>query len=198
MIDAPSRDRSLGSGVFFHEDAYPGLIRRILAWLIDGVTIVVMAIAIWIPLVILFWDPGTGRTPDGLFVVLWMVATWLYLTVAKRSWIRTVGYQVCGLQIVTTRGERPTIAAMTLRLMLWIFAPFNIIVDLIWMGVDTERQTLRDCYTRMYIVRKGAHPIGAGEMHLTRYFAAGLAPSYPRVVRPLLDSMAERVPTQSP
>jgi uncharacterized RDD family membrane protein YckC len=96
-------DQSLGDGVFFAPDSYAGVFRRISAMITDGLILLIVAIGLWIPLVILLWDPQTGRTPEGLFLLLWIPIGWFYLTVIKRSRLRTIGYRLCGLQIVNTR-----------------------------------------------------------------------------------------------
>ena len=184
MIDKLHIDSSLGDGIFFDRDAYAGCLSRLMVIIVDSIVLNVAGVAIWVPLVMLLWDPKTGRTPDALFLVLWIAVIWFYLTVIKRSRLRTIGYRLAGLQIVTTNGARPTVAAMTFRLLLWIFGPFNFVLDFVWLGADPERQTLRDCYACTYVVRANARPSGDGPIHLTRYFAAGLAPSYPRVIRP--------------
>jgi len=131
MADSLRIDVSLGKGVFFDHDSYAGLARRVLVLLIDGIALFLAGVAIWVPLVMLLWDPQTGRTPDALFFVLWFALIWLYLTVIKRSRLRTIGYRLCGLQVVTTSGTRPTLAAMTFRLLMWVFGPFNFILDLV-------------------------------------------------------------------
>ncbi len=68
--------------------------------------------------------------------------------------------------------------------MMWAFGPFNLLLDLLWLGADTERQSLRDCYLGIYLVKRGATPIGRAPVHLTRYNAMGFNLSYPRVCRP--------------
>ena len=89
-----------------------------------------------------------------------------------------------GLEIVNLQGTRPSIFPMTLRLLLWIFGPFNLLVDLCWLGADTEQQSLRDCYSGTYVVRNKAEPIGKGPIHLAYYTGLGMTLTYPRVVRP--------------
>lgn len=179
-----SSDDSLGDGIYFALDSYAGLFRRMSVVVTDSIILLIAAVVIWVPLVIFLWDPQTGSTPDELFFALWITLVWFYLTAIKRSRFRTIGYRLCGLQIVTTRGKRPTLTAMTFRLVMWVFGPFNFILDLLWLGADTEHQTLRDCYAGTYVVLATAQPVGTGPVHLTRYFGAGLAPAYPRVIRP--------------
>jgi len=176
-------DPSLGYAIFFDRDSYAGLVRRLLAMITDGIVLFLAAVAIGTPLMMLLGDPTTGQFPEPLFLVLWIAFNWFYLTAIKRSRFRTIGYRIFGIQIVTTHGTRPTLTAMTFRLAMWVFGPFNFILDMVWLGADTEHQTLRDCYACTYVVRARAQPLGTAPVHLTRYFGAGLAPSYPRVLR---------------
>ncbi len=39
--------------------------------------------------------------------------------------------------------------------MMWIFGPFNFVLDLLWLGADSEIQSLRDCYLSTYLVAAG-------------------------------------------
>ncbi|MFG0264091.1 MAG: RDD family protein [Rhodopirellula sp. JB055] len=183
-------DNSLGEGVYFPLQSYPGFIRRSLAMLIDGTIVMFLGTGIWALLSLLFYAMEFTRSPEVFFFVIWLATTWAYMTLLKRSWLRTIGYRLAGLQIVDANGSRPSLTRMTLRLLMWVFGPFNFFFDMVWLGADSERQTLRDCYCGTYVVRTAAQPEGIAPLHLTRYFAAGLAPSYPRVVRPA--SVAER------
>ncbi|MEO9930710.1 RDD family protein [Rhodopirellula bahusiensis] len=178
-------DNSLGDGVYFSRQSYPGFIRRTLAMVIDGTILMLAGTAIWMLLLLLFYAMEFSHRPDALYFAIWSAITWLYMTVIKRSWLRTVGYRLAGLQIVDARGSRPSLTRMTFRMLMWIFGPFNFILDMVWLGADSEQQTLRDCYCSTFVVRSTAQPEGTAPLHLTRYFAAGIAPSYPRVVRPV-------------
>ncbi|WP_037199991.1 RDD family protein [Rhodopirellula baltica] len=177
-------DRSLGDGVYFDRDAYPGIVRRSVAMMIDAVLLSLIGLANWLLLLLVFYALEFTTTPDTLHLGMFLTFIWLYMTVVKRSRFGTVGYWLCGIRIIDLRGNRPSLTRMTFRLVMWTFGPFNFIVDLIWLGADSEQQTLRDCYCGTYVVRSTAQPQGTAALHLTRYFATGLAPSYPRVVRP--------------
>ncbi len=54
---------------------------------------------------------------------------------------------------------------------------------LIWLGADTESQSLRDCYLVTYLIKRNAKPIGRAPLHLTCYYAMGFAVTHPRVCR---------------
>jgi uncharacterized RDD family membrane protein YckC len=183
-----NRDHSLGDGVYYDYDAYAGFLRRLVVIMIDMTVLLVVGVMLWFPILVLavLWDPEASPDPSGIVFLLWAAIIWFYLTVIKRSRWRTVGYRMLGLKIVTTHGTRPSLPTMTFRLLMWLFGPFNFILDLIWLGADTEQQSLRDCYSGTYVVRNDAEPIGSAPIHLTRYHGAGLTLVYPRVVRPQL------------
>lgn len=174
-------DNSLGSGVYFEPSAYPGITRRLLAMLTDCFVILLAAVAIWVPVLFVTWDQQPALS-EAIFLLLWIGFIWCYMTVVKRSSFRTIGYRIFGIRIVTTEGKRPTLTTMTFRFGMWIFGPFSLLMDVIWVGPDSEHQTLRDCYASTYVIRADAQPAGTGPVYLTRYFAAGLALAYPRVV----------------
>lgn len=181
-------DRSLGDGVYYDSQDYASFIRRIGVIVIDSVVLVFLSIVLWSTLLVVYDEFGFTDDPVRLFSVLAALGVWLYSVPLKRSRFRTVGYRVLGLMIVATKGGPPSLLTMTFRSLLWLFGPFNFLLDLAWLGADTEGQTLRDCYAGTYVVRNGARPIGTAPMHLTRYNGAGLTLAYPRVCRPSKDS----------
>ena len=109
---------------------------------------------------------------------------WFYLAVLKPSKVRTVGYWLLGCRIVDLRGQKPSILRMRFRSILWVFGPFNLLFDLIWCGIDDDRQSLRDRFVGTCVVRNRAVPIGNGEIHLAYFNAMGYALVFPRVVHP--------------
>lgn len=111
-----------------------------------------------------------------------LLITWGYVVVLKPTTLRTVGYRVAGCRIVNLQGERPSVFRMTYRSLLWIFGPFNLLMDLFWCASDDDRQTLRDRFAGTCVIRNGAQPVGTGEVHLTRFNALGYALAYPAVV----------------
>ena len=177
-------DNSLGYGVYYSLDDYAGLFRRVAVIVIDSFFLLMLGLLLWILLFAVAGNANRGFDLSGLFFLSWLFFAWLYLTALKRSRIRTVAYRILGLKIVTTRGEPPSLLTMTLRVSLWVFGPINLLLDLLWMGADTEQQSIRDCYLGTYVVRSDAEPIGEAPIHLTRYCGGGLALMYPRVVRP--------------
>jgi uncharacterized RDD family membrane protein YckC len=101
--------------------------------------------------------------PPIAFVAAVFAVFWAYEVVLKRSTVRTVGYRLTGCRIVNLQGERPSLFALTFRSLLWLFGPFNLLFDLLWCGIDDDRQTLRDRFAETCLINEGAMPIGTGE-----------------------------------
>lgn len=177
-------DRSLGDADYYDLNEYAGFGKRILVMLIDSIIIALFGIALWIPFAIFILANESESDPSGIYLLLFLVAIWIYLAPTKRSNFGTIGYRLLGLKLVSVKGGRPSLFNMTVRMMMWMFGPFNVLMDLLWLGADTESQSLRDCYLDTYLINRNAKPIGRAPLHLTRYNSMGFALSYPRVCRP--------------
>lgn len=177
MNRAP-RDRSLGDGVYYSADDYIGITPRLLILLVDSI---VLAMIVFV--IAFVWLLVLGGADRVLAAVL-IAAIWLYAVPLKRSTVRTPGYWLAGAKLVTLKGEQPSLVALTLRSVLWMFGPFNLLLDLLWCSADPDRQSMRDRFTYMCVVRNRAMPIGTGEVHLAYFTAVGYTLAYPRVVHP--------------
>lgn len=180
------RDHSLGDGVYFAPTDYIGVGRRLLILCVDAVTIFLLGwglSAVWFDLL---------GISDG-FICALVVGGWLYLVPLKRSVWRTVGYRLAGAKLVNLQGEQPALWSLTIRSMLWIFwiAPGNFLFDLLWCGVDGDRQSIRDRIANTCLVKNNAIPVGTGEVHLAHYFALGYMLVYSHVVHPNAVSMRQ-------
>jgi uncharacterized RDD family membrane protein YckC len=172
------RDTSLGTGVYFAPDDYVGIIRRVIIMTVD--------LAVLVGVYILFAAAFIAMADDlnGTFILIYIAFAWVYLTVLKASRIRTVAYWLTGSRILNLRGKRPSVFRMTFRELLWAIGPFNFLLDLLWSGIDDDRQTLRDRFAGTCVVKRRAESMGTAEIHLMRYYAFGFALMYPRVMRP--------------
>lgn len=177
-------DNSLGDADYYDPKDYVGFGKRVIVMMVDSIALIVIAIVLWLPFMMLILAGVFEADPSGWFWLLYLVGIWIYLAPIKRSDFGTLGYKLLGLKLVSTKGGRPSIANMTMRMMMWMVGPFNFILDLLWLGADTEKQSLRDCYLGTYLVNKNAQPIGRAPVHLARYYAMGFALAYPRVCRP--------------
>lgn len=152
--------------------------------LIDSIVIVFVAIVVWMPFLVLILANVIRSDPSGYYWLAFFAAIWLYLAPIKRSDFGTLAYRLLGVKLVLANGGRPSLMNMTMRMTMWMFGPFILVLDLLWLGADTERQSLRDCYLGTYLIKRHATPIGRAPVHLTRYNAMGFVLSYPRVNRP--------------
>ena len=169
------RDTSLGTGVYYAPDDYVGIGRRFIILLVDSLVLAVLIACLAIVWLVVIGGSSMAFTAAAFGIF------WAYEVVLKRSSVRTVGYRLTGCRIVNLQGERPSLFALTFRSMLWMLGPFNLLFDLLWCGIDDDRQTLRDRFAKTCLINEGAAPIGAGEIHLTYFDVGTLNLCYPRV-----------------
>lgn len=190
--DADLVDNSLGDADYYEVGDYAGFSSRLLIMCVDSLILLLLGIVLWVPLAALLIAGVLEADPSACFWGAYLVAIWLYLAPLKRSVFGTIGYQVFRVRLVSAKGGRPSLFNMTVRMVMWMFGPFNILLDLMWLGADTESQSLRDCYLGTYLIKRDAIPIGRAPLHLTRYYAMGFAISYPRVCRPRSTNSSQR------
>jgi uncharacterized RDD family membrane protein YckC len=158
-------------GVLFQPDDYAGMLRRTLAIVIDCVVLWLT----WVPIAWIWYRiirPGEEPLSEAYWS--WLAVVYLYLAMCKPSPLRTVGYWIAGVKIVDFRGNSPGFLRMTFRFLLWIVGPFNLVVDWLWLGGDTHKQTLRDKFAGTYVVRSRAEPIGMNYRRTAYYNFAGV------------------------
>lgn len=177
-------DNSLGDADYYDKKDYAGLCTRLLVMLVDAIALLLIGLVLAIPFIALQLVALRQSVPMGYFWLLYLLAIWAYLAPLKRSSIGTLGYRLLGVKLVSAKGGPPSLFVMTARMFIWRYGPFIPLFDLLWLGLDTESRTLRDCYLGTYMVKRDAQPIGRAPLHLTRYHAGGFALSYPRVCRP--------------
>jgi uncharacterized RDD family membrane protein YckC len=171
------RDRSLGTGVYYAPGDYVGFWRRVVILIVDS-----LALGFGLTLLYLGWSLAIPRYPT-FFLLSAIAFAWWYEVLLKRSRFRTLAYWLMDCKIVNLQGERPGLFALTLRSLL-VFGPIHYLLDLLWSGIDEDRQTLRDRYCKTCLVKVNAEPIGTGDVQLTQYFAAGFSLAYPHVLHP--------------
>jgi len=152
--------------------------RRFIILLVDSLVLAVMILCLAIVWLILLGGPPAGFTIASIGVF------WLYEVVLKRSSMRTVGYRLTRCRIVNLQGQRPSLFALTFRALLWMFGPFNLLFDLMWCGIDDDRQTLRDRFAETCLINENATPIGMGEIHLAYFDIGTFNLYYARVTHP--------------
>jgi uncharacterized RDD family membrane protein YckC len=178
MAGASTKPNPLGDGVFFATQDYASFSSRVIAVALD---LIVLWLA-WIILLVLVGGPDFTAPEETL--LYWLALCYLYLTLLKASPVRTVGFAATGVKIVTLKGTRPSLIRMTFRLLLWLFGPFNLFWDLLWLSGDDRRQSLRDKVAGTYVIKKNATPLGRGPIRLGYLFCFGLTLAYLEVNKP--------------
>jgi uncharacterized RDD family membrane protein YckC len=146
-------------GVYYSLKDYAGLGRRLLILGIDaGVIIAALLVALL----------AYGLAPDGLLSSIhfyaggYVVFLAFYLAVLGRSDLGTLGYLLTSVRVVNLQGDRPSLTCMLFRSSFVVLGPFNALLDIIWLGGDSNRQSIRDKLTGTYVVRRKAKPSGVG------------------------------------
>lgn len=177
----------LGDGVYYRRDDYASFLRRLTANLIDVVVLYFAMVVLAVVLDYFYYNLGVISLSYGaftcfIFAVICLVP-WGYLTICKASSLRTLGYRVAGLKIVTLAGQSVPWYQMSFRLFLWMFGPFSMFLDSVWVFTDEARQSCRDCYCGTLVVRNRAVPQGTAPIILTLYNVLGMTLIYKRTKR---------------
>jgi uncharacterized RDD family membrane protein YckC len=175
--------------VCYDRQDYAGPGRRVLIVCIDFVATAVLSFAALVAVTYIHYALYPRREfPVALIWVVPVVA-YLYLTVVKRSRVRTLGYILTGVQIVDIEGKRPSLLQMTIRLLPVIPlpaipVPWPLLFDFGWMIDEPARQTLRDKWAGTFVVRRKAQPVGTASVRYKRIGFAGLFLIFPEAGRP--------------
>ncbi len=197
MADTRGRgNHEAQSAVCFDRRDYAGLVRRVVIVCVDGLALVVL----WYALFIGIWRLRVIQYPQGDLPprALWVVPAvmYLYLTVLKRSRIRTLGYILAGVRIVDIEGKRPSLLQMTTRLWPLLPVPWSFLCDLGWVVDEPQRQTLRDKWAGTFVVRRKAQPIGTAPVRYKRIGFGGMFLIFPEVGR--TESTSQPLSTPGP
>lgn len=160
----------IAEGVYFHREEYAGFWLRLIVEVID--ISVIMAISIASTMLITEFVSVSEQLINFIFL-MWTGIWFAYFVLLKRSGFGTLGYKLCKVHVVNLCGERPSILALTLRLMFAIIGPLNILFDLIWLSGDDNRQALRDKFAKTYVVKRNAIAIGTGKLAYYDYYLCG-------------------------
>jgi uncharacterized RDD family membrane protein YckC len=148
-------------GVYFDREDYAGFWLRVLIDIIDVTVMMVVSVGCSLLIVTVV---STSQQEATALCIIWAGLWFLYFVLLKRSDFGTLGYKLCKVRIVNMRGKCPSIPALTLRLMFAVFGPLNILIDLIWLSGDDNRQALRDKFAQTYVIKRGASPVGVGKV----------------------------------
>jgi len=162
-----SETEEVETGVYYDRNDYAGFFARMLILAIDTVVVLVLSAAA----VVAYVYAKYPAPPDDRSIFLVVAIVWYaYMAGLKATRFGTLGYKLTGYRLVNLKGETPSLARTSARLMFLIVGPLHPILDLIWLGGERDRQTLRDKWAATYVVRKDARPAGAGPIEFDRMF----------------------------
>ena len=150
--------------VFYAPKDHVHLGRRLLIDLIDGTLLGLLWI---VTLNVLLATDSSPETNRNIFWSTVIASTFLYLVLLKR-FARTLGYFLCDAKVVDLKGHRPSILALSLRALFIFIGPFNMLLDVVWLGGDAHHQAIRDKLTKTYAVRHSSTPAGLGHLRYVR------------------------------
>ena len=152
-------------GVYYAHRDHPGLIVRILIDVVDIAVALVISTSLWSMM------ETNGATKEMWAAV--MLAVWVvYFIVIKWS-VRTVGYWLFRVKLVSLRGKRAPFWAVVVRMVFMFIGPLNYLFDLLWMMSNGSRQALRDQMLGTYVVKTRARPAGIGRIVWKNCFLMG-------------------------
>jgi len=180
MSDARGRDScEAHRAVCFDRRDYAGPVRRVVIVCIDFVAAIVLSVVVLVAV----WSVWLVRYPqsDPLAQALWVLpaVVYIYLTVLKRSRIRTLGYILTGVRVVDIRGGRPSLLQMTIRMVPLFPVPWSLLFDLGWIVDEPQRQSLPDKWAGTFVVRHKAKPIGTAPIQYKRIGFSGIFLIFP-------------------
>ncbi len=180
MSDARARDIcETHRAVCFDRRDYAGPVRRAVIVCIDFVAAIVLSVGVLIGVLYVWFvrHPQSDLPAQALWVLPGVA--YIYLTLLKRSRIRTLGYILMGVRVVDIRGGRPSLLQMTVRMAPLLPVPWSLLFDLGWILDEPQRQTLRDKWAGTLVVRRKAKPIGTAPIRYKRIGFSGLFLIFP-------------------
>lgn len=165
-------------GVVYHAQDYAGFFRRVGIILIDFVAIVALTVL----LSLLFTISGIELGSFLVFGAYWILPI-CYMTLVKTSRLRTLGYRVAGVKIVTLQGTKPGFAAMIIRFLITLCGPFQLPFDFLWICNDPDKQSLRDKLLGTYVIKSDAVALRHGQIKARGYFILGFCLLFKEVDR---------------
>jgi len=178
-------------GVFYRISDYAGIGRRLFIIVVDSM--IVFGLLFLLSFVAEFSESVAGAFVLGCFLICYT-----YLAVLKATPLGTIGYMLAGVRLSDLRGRRAPLWRSTFRFGFLVLGPFNMLFDILWLGGDPNRQSLRDKFAGTYVVREKATPAGHGPIDYKIYLMFGYSFIFAEVVRTATDPENERLSSKAP
>ena len=163
-------------GVFYESRDCAGIVRRLFILAVDFTVVVAL---VWL----LFVAAVFSETLARFFVPVCGGVCYGYLAGLKATRLGTLGYRLAGVRLVDLQGRQAALWRSTFRLGFLVFGPLNLLFDILWLGGDPNRQSVRDKFAGTYVVRRRATPAGRGRIDYKTYYMMSYNLVFPEVVR---------------
>jgi uncharacterized RDD family membrane protein YckC len=150
-------------GVYYNTHDYAGILRRLFIDAVDLVVLIMLAFLLFVLAMFSDWILET-------YVPLFFVFCYAYLAGLKSTRIGTLGYILAGVRLVNLQGQQASIWRSSFRFGLLLLGPLNFLFDILWVGEDPNRQSIRDKFAKTYVVRRNASPEGRGPISYKTYY----------------------------
>ena len=163
-------------GVYYRTADCSGVFRRLFIQAVDFVALAALIAGLW-------WGTGFSEVLDEALVPASFALGYAYLAGLKATRFGTLGYLLADVRLVDLQGRQASLWRSTFRFGFLVFGPLNLLFDLIWVGGDPNRQSIRDKFAGTYVIRRRAIPAGRGPIDYKTYFLMSYSLVFPEVVR---------------
>ena len=136
--------------------AHAGLLSRGLAWLLDGIVLFALIVAMVIPLFLLVPSNPSLEGVEGIGALIGFVLSIAYYAGTEAKWGRTPGKMVLGIRVVYTDGRECTGSGAVIRNLTKVLggsALFPVLVAIVLILATDNNQRLGDILGDTTVVR---------------------------------------------
>jgi uncharacterized RDD family membrane protein YckC len=131
---------------------YAGIFRRMLAFGLDLIILLVLNIAIFV----LLQKIGIKSSPEQenpLVSIILLIVNWLYFGLFETSnWLGTPGKKLTSIAIVNEAGEKISLIQSTQRFVLSFLTLFTLFIGFFVAWRDAKKQAIHDRFSKSWVV----------------------------------------------
>lgn len=135
---------------------HAGLLERGLAWFVDGIVLFIIALAVLLPVMVLFAPSDVSvEAAEGIGGIVGLLLSATYYMGSEATWGQTPGKMLLGIRVVQTSGRECTGTGAVVRNVTKLFgsALLPILVAIILILSTDENQRLGDMLGETTVVK---------------------------------------------